>query len=384
LLLSLLTLDTLNEWVENNEMKKLSGRCMFLKTLFAVLIAAIFVLMAGSCDKTEEVTNKAPTCAITSPKNDDELLQGETIDILVEAVDADGKVKEVIFKIDDRVVGNSNSLPYQYRWNTNEANAGRHNIKAMAIDDDNGAASQGIDILIVEEGSGVLETGTVDDYDGSIYKTVKIGTQWWMAENLKTTHFSDGTGIPLIESNAAWENLDFADKAYCYYGDSAGSAKTYGALYTWAAAMNGAKSSELIPSYVQGVCPSGWHLPSDGEWIVLEMKLGMSYEEAWLCGWRGTNEGAKMKAKEGWDNNGNGTNSSGFSALPAGFRSDYGLFGDVGKSTHFWSSTEYINNTTYAFNRLLSFDHSGVGWFHASHYYGYPKDFGFSVRCVKD
>jgi uncharacterized protein (TIGR02145 family) len=365
-------------------MKKSAGSFTFLKPLFGVLIAILLFLLVGNCDKTGEVRNITPSCSIASPKNDDEIIQGGSIDILVEASDTDGNVKEVVFRIDDIAVSKVFSLPYRYRWNTADVLAGRHTIKVTAIDNNNSAASDGIDILIVEEGSGVFETGTVDDYDGNTYKTVKIGTQWWMAENLKATHFSDGTEIALIQGNASWKNLDFSDKAYCYYGDSINHANTYGALYTWAAAMNGAESSELTPSYVQGACPSGWHLPSDGEWIVLEMNLGMSYEEAWLVGWRGTNEGAKMKAKEGWDNNGNGTNSCGFSALPAGFRSDYGLFSDVGKSTHFWSSTEYINNTTYAFNRLLSYDHSGVGWFHASHYYGYPKDFGFSVRCVKD
>ena len=364
-------------------MKKSNSRYIFLTPLFTVIISAFFFLLAGSCDKKEGLTNKPPTCSITSPKNDEELLQGEIIDILVEATDTDGNVKEVIFSIDDIAVGKANSLPYHYLWNTGDAIAGRHKINAMAVDNNNSAASRQIDILIIEDGSGVLETGIVDDYDGNTYKTVKIGTQWWMAENLKTTHFSDGTEISLIESNASWGNLDFSDKAYCYYGDSVSHANTYGALYTWAAAMNGAKSSELTPSYVQGVCPSGWHLPSDDEWIVLEMRLGMSYEQAWYGGWRGTSEGTKMKAKEGWYNNGNGTNSSGFTALPAGFRNDYGLFSDAGEVTHFWSSTEYINNTTYAFNRKLSYDHSGVGWFHASHYYGYPKDFGFSVRCVK-
>jgi uncharacterized protein (TIGR02145 family) len=205
-----------------------------------------------------------------------------------------------------------------------------------------------------------------------------------MAENLKTTHFSNGIEIPLVENNVSWGNLDFSDKAYCYYDDSILHADTYGALYNWAAAMNGAESSEFTPSQVQGVCPTGWHLPSDGEWIVLEMKLGMSFDEAWLVGWRGSNEGTKMKATEGWDNNGNGTNSSGFSALPAGIRNDHGIFTDVGKTAHFWSTTEYLHNTTHAFNRKLTYNHAGVGWFLASHYYGYPKDFGFSVRCVKD
>ena len=148
--------------------------------------------------------------------------------------------------------------------------------------------------------------------------------------------------------------------------------------------MNGDKSSESVPSQVQGVCPDGWHLPSDNEWIELEMQLGMSYDDAWLVGWRGINEGTKMKSKEGWENDGNGTNSSGFCALPAGIRNSEGLFSDVGRITHFWSTTEYIHITTYAFNRKLDCNQSGVGWFRASHFYGYPKDFGFSVRCVKN
>ena len=342
-------------------MKKITGSLSFLKPVFAVVIAAILFWLSESCDKTEEVSNKVPACSIVSPGSDDERLQGEIIDILVEASDPDGNVKEVIFKIDDIAISEDFSSPYTYQWNTADVNAGRHTIQAIAIDNKNSAASRIIDLLIAEAGSNVAETGTVKDYDGNTYKTVKIGGQWWMAENLKSTHYSDGDGISLIADNASWENLDFSDKAYCGYNDSVISAGAYGLLYTWAAAMNGTESSELTPSYVQGVCPCGWHLPSDGEWIVLEMELGMSYEIAWLCGWRGTNEGAKMKSKEGWYNNGNGTNSSGFSAIPAGIRNNYGFFSDRGVATQFWSSTEYINNTNYAFNRLLSYDHSGVG-----------------------
>ncbi len=119
--------------------------------MFVVLISAFFFLLSGSCDKKEEMTNKAPTCSITSPKNDDELLQGEIIDILVEAEDMDGNVKEVIFRIDDIAVGKANSFPYQYQWNTGDAIAGRHNINATAIDNDNSAASREIDVLIVED-----------------------------------------------------------------------------------------------------------------------------------------------------------------------------------------------------------------------------------------
>ncbi len=341
-------------------------------------------MLAESCNKAEKDSGNSPTCQITSPKNGKEILLGEIVSISVEAADADGRITEVIINIDSIDVGKSNSIPYQYLWNTADNFAGIHIIKATAFDNNSNHTSHKINVLILKEDSSVLETGTVNDYDGNTYRTVKIGTQWWMAENLKTTHFPDGKAIPLIENNVSWDNLGFSDKAYCYYTDSVSRPYTYGALYNWAAAMNGSQSSEKTPSQVQGVCPDCWHLPSDGEWIVLEMQLGMSYEEAWLMGWRGTNEGTKMKAKEAWDNNGNGTNSSGFSALPAGIRSDKGLFSDAGKATHFWSTTEYVNMTNLAFNRKLSYNQPGVGWFHASHLYGYPKDFGFSVRCVKD
>ncbi len=221
------------------------------------------------------------------------------------------------------------------------------------------------------------------DFDGNNYKTVAIGDQTWMAENLKSSHFSDGTEITQVQSNSDWNNLSFTDKAYCYYDNSASNGSTFGALYTWAAAMNGAESSELNPSNVQGACPCGWHLPSDEEWIELEMYLGMSYEEAYALGWRGTDEGDKLKTTVGWYNSGNGTNSSGFSALPGGSRKN-GLFDGLTKTTIFWSSTEYFNITHLAFNRSLSYLYSQIGWFSAAHYYGYPKNYGLSVRCLKD
>lgn len=221
------------------------------------------------------------------------------------------------------------------------------------------------------------------DFDGNNYTTAVIGNQTWMAENLKATHFSDGTEITLVQSNTEWGNLSYSDQAYCYYDNSLPNGNTFGALYTWAAAMNGAESSELNPSNVQGVCPCGWHLPSDEEWVELEMYLGMSYEEAYALGWRGTDEGDKLKSAFGWYNDGNGTNSSGFSALPGGSRKN-GLFDGLTKTTIFWSSTEYFHLTHLAFNRSLSYLYSQVGWFSAAHYYGYPKNYGLSVRCLKD
>ena len=110
------------------------------------------------------------------------------------------------------------------------------------------------------------ELGTIIDYDGNTYRTIELGDQWWMVSNLKATRYADGTEIPLVESTSDWKDLGYDDLAYCYYNNSADNeARIYGALYTWAAAMNDATSSYSNPSEVQGVCPDGWHLPSDEE-----------------------------------------------------------------------------------------------------------------------
>ena len=230
-----------------------------------------------------------------------------------------------------------------------------------------------------------LATGSVTDYDGNTYKTVKIGNQTWMAENLKTTHYADGTAIPLVTDNTAWANLgdNNTDKAYCYYNNNAnGEADTYGALYTWAAAMNGASSSAANPSGIQGVCPTGWHLPSDAEWKELEMYLGMSQSQADATGWRGTNEGSKLAGnaslwQDGVLKNDANFGLSGFSALPGGHRYHLnGSFTNVGNYARWWCATE--NSSTQSWNRFLRYIYSNVAL------NGDNKSNGFSVRCVKD
>jgi uncharacterized protein (TIGR02145 family) len=370
-------------WFEYNIMKPANPR-RIIGPILTGLLSITFLILTGACDKTQPVTDKFPVCSITSPKNGQELLKGEIKIISVETADPDGYVIGVTFEIDNISVNSCQNPPYTYQWNTAGASTGVHTISVTVKDNGNNETTRAISVTLIEVTSSVPDSGTVKDYDGNTYRTVKIGNQWWMAENLNATHFYNGAEIPLIENKAGWDNLGYSDKAICYYNDSISYACVYGALYNWAAAMNGAVSSESVPSNVRGVCPAGWHVPSDEEWIALEMELGMSHDEAWLMAWRGTHEGTKMKAIEGWDSCGNGINSSGFSALPAGIRNNDGSFTDEGRSTHYWSTTEYINNPAFAFNRQLDYNQPGVGWFHASHHYGYPKDYGFSVRCVKD
>ena len=222
--------------------------------------------------------------------------------------------------------------------------------------------------------------GTVTDIDGNAYHTVTIGTQLWMAENLKTTHYANGTAIQLVESSTAWNALGNADKAMCYYSNSTANKDTYGTLYTWAAAMNGTTSSTANPSGVQGACPDDWHLPSDDEWKQLEMYLGMSQADADVTGWRGTNEGSKLAGNSGLWSNGTLENdaafgTSGFLALPAGFRSSNGPFNLLGLYATFWSATF---DASSAWNRLLGYHNSEV------HRFDDNKYFGFSIRCLKD
>jgi uncharacterized protein (TIGR02145 family) len=226
------------------------------------------------------------------------------------------------------------------------------------------------------------QLGTISDYDGNTYSTIQLGDQWWMVNNLKTTRFADGTEIPLVESNASWEALGYEEKAYCYYNNSTNNeARIYGALYTWAAAMNGATGSLSNPSEVQGVCPDGWHLPSDAEWKELEMFLGMSQDTADAFGYRGANIGSKIASSpDGWldgylDSN-SAFGSSGFNAKPGGGRRYDGTFGHKGDNANFWTATEYSN--VRAWGRHIYSSYSSV------HRYRNAKSDGFSVRCVKD
>lgn len=218
----------------------------------------------------------------------------------------------------------------------------------------------------------------VIDIDGNEYPTVEIGDQLWMAENLKTTSYADGTAIPLVEGISEWDALSSTGKAYCWYDNSGANKHRYGGLYSWAAAMKGASSNIDNPSGIQGVCPSGWHLPSDEEWKQLDMVLGLSRADADLIGWPGTDEGGQMK-EEGfghWDSPNTGaTNSSGFTALPGGYRYPDGTFNNEGYSTGYWTTTE--ENVPGAWIRYLNAANE------SRHRNINEKEYGFSVRCVK-
>ena len=188
------------------------------------------------------------------------------------------------------------------------------------------------------------------DQDGYEYKTVQIGDQEWFAENLRTTKYNDGTLIPNVTDANAWKNVTTG--AYCFYDNKPENDAICGNLYNWYAVDT------------KKLCPTGWHVPSDEEWAALEHYLGEA-------------AGKKMKSITGWYNNGNGTNESGFSALPGGGRANNGAFFSIGKYGYWWSSTDA--NTNDARYRSLSYNYGDV---YRYNYYG--KEGGFSVRCLRD
>ncbi len=205
-----------------------------------------------------------------------------------------------------------------------------------------------------------------DNRDGNVYKIVKIGTQTWFAENLKY--------LPGVVGPSTGSETTPYFYVYDYDGTNVSDAKstshysTYGVLYNWMAAMNESTSSTTNPSGVQGVCPAGWHLPSNAEWTQLTAYLGDSsvaggkLKETGITHWTSPNTGA--------------TNETGFTALPGGGRYSSGTFLDVGNYGAWWSATAYD---------------SGDAWFLGIYYgissvdrHDYSKEVGFSVRCVKD
>jgi uncharacterized protein (TIGR02145 family) len=203
---------------------------------------------------------------------------------------------------------------------------------------------------------------TVTDIDGNTYRTVKIGKQWWMAENLKVTHYLNGDAIPRVGNEIDWSNLVTGAHWNEY------DAKSYGLIYNWYAVSD----SRII-------APMGWHVPSDQDWMELEMSLGMSRSEADEFGWRGREEGGKLKETgvfHWYEPNAGATNESGFSALPVGWRYATGGFPDMGSDACFWSSSEAQD--TLALHRNLNYQHSDV-------YRGkMDKRYGFSVRLISD
>ena len=192
-------------------------------------------------------------------------------------------------------------------------------------------------------------TGTVIDIDNNVYNIVKIGGQWWMAENLKSTKYNDGTIIPLVTNNTTWSNL--ASGAYCWYNNNSSYENPYGKLYNWYTVNTGK------------LCPAGWHVPSYSDWIMLtNNQTGGNLKESGTIHWLSPNAGAD--------------NLSGFSGLPGGYRGINADYFNIGTYGAWWSASEY--SATNARNFGLTNNSAGYEliWQY--------KYLGMSVRCIQD
>lgn len=196
----------------------------------------------------------------------------------------------------------------------------------------------------------------IKDIDGNVYKTVTIGSQTWMAENLKVSKYNDGTPIPNITDSLEWFNLTTG--AWCNYKNLESNNINYGKLYNWYTVSNSNKN----------VCPTGWHVPTNVEWTILIDYLG------------GTNlAGAKMKeiGTTNWISpNNEATNTSLFTGLPSGYRGNYGYYYLIGNIGYWWSSTEIMK-----FNAMSTHlnNYAGIAFNNGSN-----KENGLSIRCLKD
>jgi uncharacterized protein (TIGR02145 family) len=220
------------------------------------------------------------------------------------------------------------------------------------------------DTLYLSSGNYVIIPGisinnppVIKDIDGNTYQTVWIGDQLWFAENLKTTHYNDGTPIPNVTDDTAWSALSTGARSY-YGNDSTTNAPVYGALYNWYAEENGK------------LCPSGWHVPTDTEWTDLTDTLGGLSEaggklkEVGTVHWESPNTGTGV------------TDEVGFIALPGGRRLDSGAFSFIGDYGYWWSATS--GSLYFSWFRYLSYDNASVTKNFSN------KRYGFSVRCLRD
>jgi uncharacterized protein (TIGR02145 family) len=196
-----------------------------------------------------------------------------------------------------------------------------------------------------------LTYGSLSDVDGNTYKTIMIGDQTWMAENLRTSKYNDGLIIPRIVEESDWFKL--STPGYSWYNNVS---VNYGAIYNWYTVNTGK------------LCPAGWHVPSDAEWTTLtnylggEAVAGKKQKETGIAHWTSPNTGS--------------TNESGFTALPGGYRNYSGGFGNINRSGYWWSAAEKSSSDAYF--RAMNYSYSNVDRSSSN------KRSGLSVRCIQD
>jgi uncharacterized protein (TIGR02145 family) len=355
--------------------------------IYALLILSFLMLSFYGCNKKDNQVT-IDHAIVTNLSANEPLEKGCTVTITFKITEAlQENVREVAIWLDDRELAIAQTFPFTVTWDTHEVETGYHTFKSKTLTQ-NGKKYLDEFTVRVYSVNNVPCPGasTVTDYDGNTYPTILIGKQCWMKENLKVIHFPDGT--PVNDGTSVQNTrFDYTTKYYFNYNDDETYVETFGRLYNWMAAVNGeAIELDLNPSGIQGICPDGWHLPSDAEWKQLELFLGLPEWEVSDRDWRGSIQGGMLKARgtELWkEPNKGATDETGFSALPAGVRTLNEEYMSLGEVATFWSSTNHIayTDTQNPAYRQLQFDDTRIWRYRGFH--GYIT-FGRSIRCVKD
>ncbi len=242
----------------------------------------------------------------------------------------------------------------------------KYYVRAFATNKAGTAYGQTISFNTLPDDGSQQPIQIVMDIEGNRYKTVKIGNQEWMTENLRTTTYRYGTPIPNVTDDEEWSKLSTG--AYVWFDNDESNSDVYGALYNWYAV----NTNEL--------CPVGWRVPTDDDWKELEGSVDSKYgvgDSEWDGLYlRGYDAGKKLKAKSGWFEKGDGTDDYGFSALPGGYRGSDGRFHSAGFNGYWWTTTESYYNQ--AWRRVMYHEFSTVNRCSSD------KEPAYAVRCLRD
>lgn len=247
----------------------------------------------------------------------------------------------------------------------------KYYVKAYAANDIGVAYSQGVvftSSALAWNGTSCPDCATVTDIVGNVYRTVLIGSQCWLVENLKTTKFNDDTDISNVVENNEWNSITSA--AYSWYENDISNKEPYGALYNYYAVAS------------EKLCPPGWHVATDNEWKELEGFVDNQYgigDSEWNgFTMRGYNAGEKLKSRFGWSYEGNGTDNYGFEVFPNGFRN--AVTGEFERENEWGTVWTNVNNDVEIehYRREFNGQESAIARFNSS-----PRS-GYAVRCIKD
>jgi uncharacterized protein (TIGR02145 family) len=321
----------------------------FLKYSFIFSLSIGLILMLNSCKKPTVPT--VTTASVTEITESTAKSGGEVTDDGGEDVTARGVVwgtAEYPTTADEKSVNGTGAGSFVSDLTDLDPDK-KYYVRAYAVNSE--GTAYGDQLSFTTE-----KAKSVTDVEGNIYDLVYIGTQVWMADNLKTTKFRDGTAIPNVTESNDW--IVLSTPGFCWYGnDQTTYGNTYGALYNWFAVAD-----------AKGLCPTGFHVPTDEEWTTLitfaggDAVAGGKLKEEGTTHWTTPNTGA--------------TDDYDFKALPGGRRSDEGYFWYIGTGTRWWSSTQF--DVTYAWSRDASYDIAGVQRDFKT------KTYGMSIRCIKD